>query len=97
LHHGNLMVSKRLAHDVEAARERRVAECLPSRALGLDRGNERFLGIDQLALRLGECRRKLRDRLASSKVPSVLASRVRICGPGVRVRERQQDRPGIQK
>jgi hypothetical protein len=52
----DLMPAEGLAHDVEAARERRVSEGLiPFARVGrADRSDERLLWIGQFGLRLGE-------------------------------------------
>ena len=56
LHGGDLVLAQRLAHDVEAAGERRIAEAalpLPCPS-GPDRSGQRLFRIDQFGLRLGQ-------------------------------------------
>ena len=58
LDRGNLMLAQGLAHDVEAARQRRIAE-RPfggSGAIGPDGRHQRFLRIDKFPLRFGQRR-----------------------------------------
>ena len=65
LDRGDLMPAQRLAHDVKATRERRVAE----RSVGIarerraDGGAKRLLRVRQFRLRLGERARNRPDRL----------------------------------
>ena len=56
LHRRDLVAAERLAHDVEAARQRRVAKRLImiARMGGANGGDERLLWIGELRLRLGE-------------------------------------------
>ena len=68
LHGRNLMLAERLAHDVEATRERRIAEAalpLPYPA-GPDRGRQRLFRVDELGLGLGQGRGEGRDRFTGS-------------------------------
>ena len=64
LDRGDLMLTERLAHDVEAARQRGIAEgALPLPCpSGADRGGQRFFRIDQFGLRLGQGGGQGRDR-----------------------------------
>ena len=52
----DLVAAERLAHDVEAARERRIAKglILIARVRGANGGDQRLLRIGQFGLRLGE-------------------------------------------
>jgi hypothetical protein len=54
LHGGDLMLTKRLAHDVEATRERRIAKgAFPfARSASSYRGGERFFRVDEFGLGL---------------------------------------------
>jgi hypothetical protein len=56
LNRRNLMPAKALAHDIQSARQRGIAEGAVrlAREGRADGGNERFLGIRQLHLRLGQ-------------------------------------------
>src|SRR5262249_23825680 len=58
LYRGDLVLTQRLAHDVDAARERRVAEAaLPFPWPAAPDGcGQRFFRIDELGLRLGQGR-----------------------------------------
>src|SRR5262249_16316024 len=61
---GDSMLPQRLAHDVEPARERRIAEAalaFPWPA-GADGSRERLFWIDQFGLGLGQGRGQRRDR-----------------------------------
>src|SRR5262249_62032513 len=58
------MLTQRLAHDVEPARERRIAEAalaVPGPA-GADGSRERLFRIDEFGLGLGQGRSQRRDR-----------------------------------
>ena len=64
LHGRDLVLTEGLAHDVEAAGERRITKAalpLPWPA-GPDRGGQRLFGVDELGLGLGQRRGKRRDR-----------------------------------
>src|SRR6478609_5985746 len=64
----DLMSAEALAHDVQPARQRGIAEGavrLPWEG-GLDGGNERLLWIRQLHLRLGEGSRNGSDRITGA-------------------------------
>src|ERR1700692_545437 len=56
LYRRNLMLAECFAHNVETAGERRITEAAigTSRPPGADRCRQRFLGIDQFGLRLGQ-------------------------------------------
>src|SRR5262249_8102437 len=57
------MLPQRLAHDVEPARERRIAEAAFAvpRPAGADGGSEGLLRIDEFSLGLGQSRSQRRD------------------------------------
>jgi hypothetical protein len=59
LDRGDLVLAERLAHNIETARQRSIAEGLlcPIGITRSDGGRERFLRVDELDLRLGQsCR-----------------------------------------
>src|SRR5262249_31123193 len=68
LHRCDLMLAERLAHDVEAARQRCIAKgAFPfSRPRDSNRGGERLFGGDELGLGLSQGRGKSPDRLTGS-------------------------------
>jgi hypothetical protein len=64
----NLMLTQRLAHDVEAARKRRIAKGLhrlPGPPVP-NRGCERFFGVDEFRLRFGQGRGQSRNRFTAA-------------------------------
>src|SRR5262249_35440117 len=66
---GDLMLSQRLAHDVEPAGERRIAEAalaVPWPA-GADRGCERLFRVNELGLSLGQGRGQRRARFTGPR------------------------------
>ena len=64
LHSGDPVAAERLAHDVEAARKRRIAKGLiiVARVGRANGGGERLFRIGELCLRLGERRGDRPDR-----------------------------------
>ena len=68
LHGRDLVLAKALAHDLQPARERGIAEraALLARERRADGRGQRLLRVGELALRLGERRRDRPDRLTGA-------------------------------
>src|SRR5690348_13560990 len=64
LHRGDLMLAQSLTHDLEPARQRRIAEqpCAALPVLWFDGADQRFLRIGEFDLRLGQRGGECRNR-----------------------------------